>query len=222
MWGFGWNQRKRFFGSAKNGPPAKKAKTLATKVTRLQRQVALLKPEVKHIVTLANFVNITAAAGGIQPLVLVDQGTTASERVGDVIRAQSIEIIISEGSVSAGAQVRFIIVKDTQNAGAVPTISGSTSAVMSSFSPSTAFLNPSARPRYKILYDDIHVHETLAYSEYPSSIRRCGFKLNFPITFIGAGGGDYGKNSLWLIVLTNDAAGTMDIVAEYDLAFTDV
>jgi len=223
MWGFGWGQRKRFSGPGKsNGRAPKKAKTLATKVTRLQRQVALLKPEVKHAVGTVSFVNVTAAAGAIGTLSLVAQGTSSSERVGDVIRAQSIELILATGSVSSGAQIRFIVVKDTQNAGALPTISGAASAVLSSFVPGSAMLNPLARPRFKILYDDLHVNEVISYTEYSSTVRRAGFKLNFPITYIDAGSSDHGKNSLFLIALTNDNANTMDVAAEFDLAYTDV
>lgn len=215
--------RKRSGGWAwgARGAP-KKAKSVAAQVTRLQRQVALLKPEVKHFVGLANFVNVTAAAGAIQNLNEVAGGSGISDRVGDVIRSKSIEVIMNQGSVTAGSIVRFIVVKDSQNGAIAPSISGAAISVLTSASPTLAMLNPTARPRFKVLYDQIHVRPLITYGQYTSEVRRWGMQLNFPINFVGSAASAYGKNSLWLIVLTNDAAGTMDVTAEYDIGFTDV
>lgn len=214
--------RKRVYGGSVPKRSLKKAKTVAQKVSRLQRQVALLKPEVKHFTATATITNISAAAGGIVNLTGIIQGAGTTDRIGDVIRAQTIEVILAEGSVAVGKQVRFIIIKDTQAAGSVPVVAGVGSSVLTTAAPSTAMLAPTARPRYKVLYDEIHMHSNVVYGAYTSEIRRCGFQLNFPIHFVGNSAVDYGKNTLWLIALTDDAAGVMDVTAAYDIGFTDV
>lgn len=214
--------RKRMYAGVAPKRSVKKAKTVAQKVSRLQRQVALLKPELKHFTATAVLTNITHTSGGIVNLTAIVQGAGTSDRIGDVIRAQTIEVVLAEGSVASGKQIRFIIVKDTQNAGVIPVVSGVGSSVLTTAAPSTAMLAPTARPRYKVLYDEIHMHSTAVYGAYTSEIRRCGFQLNFPIHFIGNAAVDYGKNTLWLIALTDDTAGTMDVTAAYDIGFTDV
>lgn len=214
--------RKRVYGGSAVKRSVKKAKTVAQKVSRLQRQVALLKPEVKHFVATSAIVNVAAAVGGIANLCAVVQGSGTSDRIGDLIRAQSIEVLFTQGSFASQTQLRFIIVKDTQNAGTIPAISGVGSSVLSSTGPSDAQLAPTARPRYKILYDEIHQQSNLVYGEFTATIRRCSIPLNFPIHFIGNAAVDYGKNTLWLIVLSNDATNVGDVNFSYDIGFTDV
>lgn len=222
MWGFGWNQRKRFMPQAVK-PAAKRAKTLAGKVTRLQRQVALLKPEVKVLYTPISQSNITQAAGFIAYVSDVLQGTGEGGRVGDNVRGVSIRL---RGTMepTGSTSFRVCIIKDLDSNGVIPVIGSSANAVFENFIARTTFQNTATMKRFRVLWEQYFSAATITQGALNAGYFDSGvIKLNTVSTYVAAGGtvADAGKNQYYIIILVDDA-DTADVNARVQFKYTDV
>lgn len=218
---------KRIYGGRGTySRPAKKAKTVAAQVSRLQRQVALLRPEVKYFYSGVSNANVTAAGGVIFPLAVCNQGVGVDERIGDQVRGQFIRFTNTyvRGSGSNGKQYRYIVVKDNDAAGAAPAIAGSNQAVLETFDPTTTFLQNSARNRFTVLYDKLVTIDAIPALDMYPEVHQGYIKTAFPIRYTGStnGAASAGKNAVWMIVITNDVANTADFTTYWEFAYTDV
>lgn len=218
---FGWRQSKPFAKRRKFNP---KPKSVAQKVTRLQRQVALLKPEVKYFQGIFNTANITQAAGLIVFLSGMTQGSADNNRIGDSIRPKSIRCRGLFADSAAVTQLRMLLVKDNDSNGLTPVISGATTAILTTFVPRSAFLTNQNKKRFTIMYDRYMTLTSITngYSAHPAFDTGV-IKLSGLTTYINSGGtgADAGKNQYYWVVLT-DGADTLDLNGGWELGFTDV
>lgn len=226
MWGLSaGRKRSGGWGWGAKMAPMKKAKTLPAKVSRLQRQVALLKPETKLSYGALSTNNITQAAGAIMYCSPVPQGALDNDRIGDTIRPQFMRVRGHiTGINTVGCLVRFIVIKDTQSNQATPVISGATYGVFSSFVARTAHIRPESVKRFKVLYDYTMSGEAMTSGFGNAPFFDTGvIKLSGVTTFTADGGttAGAGKNQYYMVVLV-DGADTGDLNAESTLGFTDV
>lgn len=194
-------------------PAYKRQKTTHTdhvKLARLQRQVAALRPEVKLFET-GTFVPGAApvpTAGVISPLTLIAQGTNAENRIGDICRAVSLEVKIlpSTNSTIVAASVAsysFLIVKDLESNGVLPTISGANGIFVSN-TPVGCIQQAETSKRFKIL-----AQRTFTLTEINLSRNvfiRWFLKFNHQMTFHDATATQTacGKNAMYIVMLTDD------------------
>lgn len=216
--------KRMYVGRRSSGRPSKKAKTLGAKVSRLQRQVALLKPEVKEIFTTASTSNVTQAAGLVQYVSDVIQGTAESNRIGDTIRCTEIEV---RGFISDTANVttaRLMLVKDNDSNGVIPSISGTAQSILTSFSARQTYPANQTSKRFTIIYNEVWngVNATLGTGN-GGMIQSGPIMLRGVSTFSSSAGtnADAGKNQYYLVLLV-DGADTADINAVVRLRYTDV
>jgi len=223
MFSFGWGQRKRFARAAMAKPAAKRAKTVAAKVTRLQRQVALLKPETKYQISGISVSNIAAATGYINYVSDIVQGTTDNTRIGDSIRPQWIQLRGVSSTVGA-IGFRVMIVKDADSNGAIPDIEGSTSSIFLDAVARTTCQLTATRKRFSVLFDKYYTTNSLTYGANNAGYFDSGpIKLSGISTYRATGGtvADGGKNQYYVVVLVDDA-DTLDLNARVVFAYTDV
>lgn len=216
--------RKRVYGGSAPKRVYKKAKSLPAKVTRLQRQVALLRPEEKVFQGTLSVVNVTQAAGSISYVSAVLQGSADSNRVGDTIRPTYIRMIGLVNPFGSVTQVRMFVVKDMQSNGAIPTIGSATSSILTTFLPRTALPNVANRKRFKILWEysmtDNQAAQGVDGSPYWDTGR---IPLSGVTTFQATTGAvaDALKNQYYFVAIV-DGADTLDFNAAYEIGFTDV
>lgn len=215
--------RKRVYGGSAPKRVNKKAKSLPAKVSRLQRQVALLRPEEKVFQGSLSVNNITQAAGSIQYVSLVLQGSGDSNRIGDTIRPTYIRVVGLVNPFGSVTQMRMFLVKDMQSNGLVPTIAGA-NAILTSFVPRIALPNVANRKRFKIIWEysmtDNQALQGVDGSPYWDTGR---IPLSGVTTYQGtaAAQADALKNQYYFVTIV-DGADTLDYNAGYEIGFTDV
>lgn len=221
--------RKRMYGggSYANQVPYKKGrygKTLNNKVTRLQRQVALLKPESKAKLTAMSISNITQAAGSISFLSGIDQGTTDEQRVGDSVRMQSIRVVGLFNPLGSVVHMRWFVVKDLDTNSSTPSIAGSSQSILDSFVPRVAYPLQATKKRFKILAEGSMTTQQEVNGFGGAPFFDTGkIKLNCVSTYVATGStsASGGKNQFYFVVIV-DGADTLDFNARSEIMFTDV
>jgi len=202
----------------------KKAKTVAAQVTRLQRQVALLKPETKIFYASVSVSNVTQAGGNITYMSDVVQGTADNNRVGDTIRPQWIQLR-GEGEQTGGAtNFRVMLVKDSDSNGVIPSIAGAAESIFIDFLARTTYPNSLTAKRFTILYDKYFTTNSITYGANGGGYVDSGkIKLSGLTTYRANAGNntDAGKNQYYVVVVV-DGADTLDINFKTMMGFTDV
>lgn len=210
--GWGW----------KGSKDPKRSKTVAAKVSRLQRQVALLKPEVKRFSSTLSQANISQAGGFIQCLSLQVQGSDDVNRIGDSIRGVYIRVV---GLLSQFSNLtKVYVVKDKESNGTTPVIAATSNSIFNSFNPRNAILNHERRNRFSVLYERAITSASATYGFAKDPYFDTGeMKISGLTTFIGTAGttADSGKNQYYIVVLC-DGADTTDLNGTAEMGFTDV
>jgi len=203
--------------------PKKKAKTVAAKVTRLQRQVALLKPETKIFYASGSQSNVTQAAGVIMYHSDVVQGTADNNRIGDSIRPQWIQLR-GMCNISGQTTFRVMLVKDSDSNGVVPSIAGAAESIFIDFLARTCFRNSLTHKRFTVLYDKFVNDRQLTYGANGGGYFDSGkIKLSGVTTYRASAGNntDAGKNQYYVVIVVDDA-DTADFNWKTEMGFTDV
>jgi len=204
--------------------PAKKAKTVAAAVSRLQRQVALLKPEVKTFFSEVAAINVTQAAGFIQAISLIRQGTDINNRVGDSVRGVKLGFKGEMSDNGGGTSVRVLIIRDSDSNGTTPVIGGAVSAVfVTGFVARIATQRSETKKRFTILYDKYLPEQAYTngamgagYFEWESALSSVTSYLSDGATTASAS-----KNQYYMVVLV-DGADTADFNFMCRFDYSDV
>lgn len=162
----------------------------------------LINIETKYFDVLpANFtVNST---GVVTPLNLIPQGLNISDRVGDSIKIQHIRyrLVITSDPTAIVTTVRFLIVRDLENAGATP----STTDILESANvvAQPNFIN--TRTRFSILVDE---HIALDIDGISASVHAASMAHAGHIRFRGTAGAaaSQAQGALFFLVLSSQAA----------------
>lgn len=216
--GWGWR-------GSKDPLPKRRKANIQEKVTRLQRQVALLKPETKVFQGIFNTANITQAAGLIVHLSPVVVGTGDTNRVGDTIRPSYVKVEGFFSGFGTSINVRFMVVKDTMSNGVLPIIGTTADAILTSFSARSALQNVATRKRFKVIYERVYGIEAMMNGDNNKPYFDSGnLALSGPTTYQTAGGAaiaDALKNHYYFLAIV-DNADTLDLNGSWEIGFTDV
>lgn len=216
--------RKRQGGWGWKGSKEPKRNKTSDALTRLQRQVALLKPEVKYFQGTISNSNITQAAGICISVSDVLQGITDANRVADDVRAISIRVRALFTDVTAVTLLRFLVVKDKETNGVSPTVAGnSVTSIFNSVNPRAAMQLSSNRKRFTILYDQSFTNTQAASGYYRAPFVDTGvIKLSGTTSYLGTAGAttDLGRNQYYVVILV-DGADTADVNGGWEFCFTD-
>ena len=159
--------------------------------------------------------------GVVSPISRIAQGTDYTQRIGNSIKMQRIEVRcrIFQNPTATQTVVRCSLVRDLDGAGTIPTTSdifenvGGISAPLTQFD----FLN---RKRFSVLYDE------LITLDVGQGTTQC-FTLDLPheghVLYLGstAAAASDGKGSLYLCFLSDEATNTPTCAFSTRIVFTD-
>lgn len=201
-----------------------RAAALPAKFVRLQRQVALLRPELKQNSGVVSVGSIAAASGSIVLFSANAQGTSDSTRIGDQIRIQDVRFVGVVDGITVGMVYHLLVVRDNFSDGAFPTIAGASNAIMSSFDPRNSIQNIAQKKRFTIMWQKMSNGLVDTNGAMNGGIFDTGFlKCSGLTTYQDNTGGITGtsKNHYYLVVLVN-GANTMNLNGQGLYRFTDV
>jgi len=219
---------KRVFAPSYSRNKRFKASSTSTQkqLALLKRKVNALKPETKCAVVTGQHANVGNGAGDIQYISAIAQGVTKQTRLGDSIRLtrlhhkiQAVDVLTESGG---NFKSRVLVVRDNAATGAIPTIAGTATSIMTNFTP-LAMQNPATLDRFTIMYDRTYngLQVTLGAISGEWEIDS---KMNLVLDYVDTGAtvSSAGKNSLYSIVLTSATTSTQDWNYASSLYFTDV
>ena len=195
---------KKRTSARKPWPPS--GSVLASKVSRLEKQVKLQEGEWKYLdVTQASTASVSA--GALTLLTGCATGDGPSNREGTQIYVKSIQvrtrIEFNAGDATAGA-IRMVLVQDKQSNGAAPNVSDIYSIPV--LNAIDALRNLNGRKRFKILSDNTWIVSQNGTPGYEYDIY-----LKKPITVQYNAGNtgtvaDIATNALYLLICSDQAA----------------
>lgn len=186
----------------------------AHRLAKIERYIKSHRGETKYT---QGTLSITPLVAGSQSYNSgVGQGDTSDTRAGLRINAHTFYANFNY-KMTASSNVRFIIVRDTMNQGAVPLITEvlETASVISPLN----YNNFIAQKRFILLKDHTR-HFTVGGVLFDTSLNK--FKLDVQLSYGGNGFGvsDARKNSIFVYTVTDTAsAGTLELYTRLD--FTD-
>jgi len=225
--------KRTYGGVTRSGKPFKRAKTSVSqsdhqKLIRLQRVVSALKPELKYAQTAVANTNI-GGAGQISYITPIGQGTDYNQRVGNKVRCKWLNIgieVLGWSSTSTGFRGDVYVIKDKMNQGALPTATGASPAVLTTADPGTAFLNRQDNDRFVVLHKFKFGSNSFGSGGPLGGV--CQEKMiylnDMPMEFEGtsAAVASASKNSIFLVLITNDSASAADFYTVAELCYSDV
>lgn len=208
------------FGARKRAKP----NTLVNKVSRLQRQVALLKPEMKIFQSTGNFGNIST--NQIQYLSAIAQGSDKINRIGDTIRLKYLYIKgdIEDWATTTKELFHLALVLDKDSNGVVPAVSGTAESIFTSGNATSSLVQFNTNDRYKLLWEFTMTDSALNNGYRGLPYWEAKIPLNYVGTFRDTSGAQTGagKNALYFTVIVNTAALVADVNFAWEIKFTDV
>lgn len=160
--------------------------------------------------------------GTVVPVSLVAQGLDFNQRVGDSFKMQNIQFRyrVFRATGATTSVVRIMLVRDLDCQGATPTVgsiieNGTLGTAQAPTSP-LRFLN---RKRFAVLYDNLTVVTStdIGFSD-SISMAHDGHILFLGTTAVAA---SQGKGSLFVLVVSDEAANTPTIAFQTRIVFTD-
>lgn len=212
----GWMKRRR--GKfAKSYPRFNRVANVGGKVFGLQRQVNFIKGLVNsELYTADTTANINpSSTGSIIPLNEIAQGDDVGNRTGNSILAKSllIRIIAAMNATAITTFVRIIVFQDTSSLGTLPTVGDVLQTVST-----TAPLDVDHFGRYVILRDKLL---SMDDSSRQTFNLKWFLRLNTHIKFTGTTASDYYKNSLFMLILSDQATNTPSLEYNVRLRYHD-
>jgi len=189
-----------------------------------QLEVKISIPNTTPAAALINWSGTVYPVGGIAG------GTLLNQRVGaDVTfrRLEFIDLWYGNAGATVPSTGRVIIFLDTMNPGTAPTASevldisllGTVGAPLAAYN---AFNR--AQKRFRILYDKLTSCNNGAYSvegQTNANIAKKKLTINTVATFSGSGATTYGKNSLWMLAVSDVNVNDPSLYLSAELFFTD-
>lgn len=206
--------------------PKKRARTVGAEMLKLKRQVKALTPEHKVFLNSITPIAPLSAVPTISYLNAIGQGSDSFNRIGDRIRILGFETRLHLDAIlnnAAQNNTWFMIVKDLESNGVVPTVSGTAQAIFVGPLPQSTLIETSVRERFKVI----------AYYKFPGAMVDNGnqtgcvqkdFKQNVLCTFHDGGTGTTaaGKNAYYLVGVTDSAAAGGTFTFNYSIIYTDI
>ncbi len=180
----------------------------------------LINIEEKELVTTSGSIAFDTN-GVLVPISRVAQGTNYTERIGNSIKMQHIEVRgrIFKNATATSSVMRVLLVRDLDGYGTVPNVTDIMESVGSSAAPLTQydFLN---RKRFSFLFDELL---TLNNTGDSSAV----FEIQLPheghILYLGstATAASDGKGSLYMLFISDEVTNTPTYTFSSRIVFTD-
>jgi len=219
-------QTRANFGSRRRSSATAQLSTEA-RLLKLQRKVNALDPELKCSQASGSLSNVSDTTGSILYLSGIAAGTTVQERVGEKIHVKQLNLnvkLVSDATttITSTAVYGVYLIKDVLSNGVVPTISGGAQAIFLNPGPTQAMINPSTKDRFKIIRKFVY-GGGMAASGSQNPLVSFKVKLNHAMDFQdnSAAQTGAGKNSYYLVILTDDTADQVDFATFREILFTD-
>lgn len=194
--------------------------TLKQQVKSLQKVVRALAPELKVVDVSTSISNLTNA-GTVIHLTQVAQGSDVPNRIGNSINLRNIALRMNytQGSdATAAAYIRYAVVQDTQQISDTSPVVGD---VFSSANPQISLPVTNNRGRFRYLHVSKPITVNMVTNGTTNPYWEFNWKGNSRVDYNGTASTDQQKNAVYLIVLTDSAASTMDFIGTCRLQFTD-
>jgi hypothetical protein len=180
---------------------------------------------VEHKFVDVNDTSASTRNGTVTLLSPIAQGDNISEREGDSIKVQSLELyggVFRDPASTSNEGVRVLIVRDLQNAGAAPTAADILQAVGTAYAPYQAidFLNGSdLNKRFTIVYDEL----TFVDTYHPTQMLSMKTNHDCHVFFRGTGStvASSGNGTYFLVVVSDAATNSANFYFSSRLRFTD-
>ncbi len=180
----------------------------------------LINIEEKELVTTAGSVGFDVN-GALVPISRIAQGTNYTERIGNSIKMQRIEVRgrIFKNASASNSVIRILLVRDLDGYGSVPAVTDIMETVGSSAAPCTQYdwLN---RKRFSILFDEFL---TLSSTGDSGAV----FEVHLPheghIQYLGttAAAASDGKGSMYMLFISDETTNTPTYTFSSRIVFTD-
>lgn len=219
------NTRSGFVRRRSSNSMQSNKKTTEQRLLTLTRKVNALNPELKSYQVSGSFTNVTAAAGQIGYVSSVAQGADVFNRIGDKIQAKELTIYFKPtGGDTGNFQDLYgvYLIKDLESNGVVPVVSGTAQSIFANPGPLQAIINTNVKDRFKMVKRWVYAGVAVAVgNQNPYHEFKC--KLNHVMNYHDATGAQTGagKNAYYLVVLSDDAANTIDFSWYAELRFVD-
>lgn len=161
------------------------------------------------------------STGSLKPLSQVAQGTDYTQRVGDSIKVQHLELsyFLTINVAAVTTVCRILIVRDLDGYGTIPTTAQILETVGGPNSTTTPrkYLNIS---RFSVIYDDMI---SLNSSGDNNTIQHISIPMEKHVKYLGttAANASDGKGSFYFIAISNQAVNTPTYELYSRLLFTD-
>lgn len=220
---------KRVYASSA-GPPAKRTRyaakqSITAQLTQLKRKISRFKPEVKNQPINIVISNVGTGVGSISLLSGIAQGVDYNNRLGSKIHPVHLDInvsLTSGYSTNPNDLYGCYLVKDNMSAGALPVIAATKDAIMQGFAPETAQVQPLTLDRFTIMREWLINGASMTQGNQPSLVRwrvPLSGLTEFTDTTNAVTGAQ--RNAYYIVVLTDDTAGTVDFAVDGYFRFSD-
>lgn len=207
--------------------------SLRQQVSSLQKVVSNLQPEIKFADTSIAANNIPTT-GFVHHVTQVSAGDGESNRTGTAISVKTIAIrgiigTAADLSVTQGV-LRFLIVVDREQiADTSPTAAGIIADGVFTANPVMNLPNTEELERFRILYSSRPIELrrlSLDTDQFvpgtASSIFEYNWSGTLKVSYNGTAVSDIAKNGIYFVILSDQAAATVDFTGVARLGFTDV
>lgn len=200
------------------------SKQLAT----LKRKVNQLNPETKTFQAATSFTNVDDAVGQIVYLSGITIGADVNTRLGEKISVKNISVRFkitsgNSATITNASLYGVYLICDNQSSGVVPVVSGSSQSIFVNPGPLQSDVNVYTKDRFKILRRWIYSAGMLAGGNQ-SVMQTFNVKRNHPSQYHDgtAAQSGAGKNSYYLVCMTDDTADTIDLAIWTQILYTDM
>ena len=192
-------------------------KTLSKRLSKLEKEVKVQRPEVQLIDIDIQKLNITSA-GTVVHLNAVAEGSDITQRVGDEMTSLSYNMkgAFNYSGITSGKYYRICVVEDRQQiSDTLPTCGD----VFSDTRPQSLFQTIVQRHRFKILHMGKLVDGGKVNLGGQSPTFAHYLKYKKIVKFNAGASSDIQKNGVYMLILTDDNANTVDFLGNSRLAF---
>lgn len=151
------------------------------------------------------------------------QGTNTNERVGVSIRPQRLKLRVIASGVAAQitTQCRVILFYNKLQSSNAVILSSQLLAAVGANTSAIAPINTArdANNQWHVIYDKVKICDIYGGLEKVFSLDIGKDKLPAKIHYTGTGVNDYGKNTLYLLLISNVPDATANVTPGYDLGY---
>ncbi len=163
----------------------------------------------------------TATVQNVSALI---SGAGAAGRNGDKVHAKSISFQGSylKNGASVSTLMRFMIFRDNEGTTTAPTLAEIFDSESDFFDNHQRSVGIQPMKRFTVIWDKMIVMNESFDGQATAGTWKMKKRLNFNILYSGAASTDEGKNSLWLMTISDEATNVPSVVGDIVFEYTDL